>query len=851
MRTKLVLCLLAMLGHGSATETLNILGPNYPRVFFFRGCESWPSRPNVSFEDWSADFGRLSGIMGKCLDEEVLGREAHNPDWFSRFKREHPQQVVLLHFNGNARDPLHAPANYFPGHWIYRKATRITADVPAATGETEITVEDAGDFQVNAGRYRTSNDDIGLFGITADGKHDWSRCEQVQLVAVDKKTNTIRVKRGCYETQPLAFKAGQARAAAHQAEGPWGKTNHLLWFYNFTTHCPKDAAGKTCADRLVDDLAVWFGPGGKLAAFDGLEFDVMFNETHGDTDGDGEPDDGVVAGVNHYGIGMVEFARQLRQRLGPDRIIQGDGALGPGGRHSQRAFGVLNGIESEGWPNLNDWQFDDWSGGLNRHAFWQANAFAPAFSYINHKWVEHVPGKPGEQQFPEVPFARHRLVFAAGQFVDAMICYSFPPPGKNRGHIGIWDEFVCGTANKPGWLGKPEGAAVHLAASAPDCLGATGEALAKRIQGRVTKRATDAGVVIAANSQNDSETSFTIPGVPAEGGNLVVFLTMKAAASMGYPLELARFAEVGVGGDERSLLKRKPEQTGMAVRGKSEQPIAASSGARVNFGAATKIGDKLLPAYAVHPPFLNGKGYVFWCADIDVPANSELRFQLGMGEKSPQRSDGVWFSVHAAPLDGQAPGAFTKLFEESTQKHEWLPRSVPLAKYAAQRIRLKFVADCGPRDNAVTDHGYWGDVKIAPAGLTKDQATPPQERMTWMNDKPFTSTFYFRGLRSKTVDLTFRVEGREPVTIERVTAHAQPDAMVRVFEHGLVLANPSLAPVTFDLAKLTPGRSYRRIQATPQQDTQANNGAPVGDRVMLGPLEGLFLLRDNGDKHLP
>ena len=59
---------------------------------------------------------------------------------------------------------------------------------------------------------------------------------------------------------------------------------------------PRDAQGRTCADLLVDDLAAWFGAGGKLAAFDGLEFDVLFNETHGDTDGDGELDHGVIGG---------------------------------------------------------------------------------------------------------------------------------------------------------------------------------------------------------------------------------------------------------------------------------------------------------------------------------------------------------------------------------------------------------------------------------------------------------------------------------------------------------------------------------------------------------------------------
>lgn len=826
---------------------LDILGPDYPRAFFFRGSESGPSRKGMTYEEWSSQFERLSGIMGKCLDEEVVGREANNPEWFSRFKREHPRQAVLLHFNGNARDPRYHTESYFPGHWIYRKATPIVADVPAEAGETLIRVADAADFQVATGRYRTANDDVALFGITGEGTHDWTRCEQVQLLAVDAQANTIRVKRGCYGTRPLAFRAGQARAAAHQVEGPWGKTNHLMWFYNFATHCPRDPEGKTCADRLVDDLAAWFGKGGTLEAFDGLEFDVMFNETRGDTNGDGQADDGVIGGVNRYGIGVVEFARQLRNRLGPDRVIQGDGALGPGGRRSQRAFGLLNGIESEGWPNLHDWDFDDWSGGLNRHCFWHANGHRPAFSYINHKWNEPVPGKPGETRNPDVPFARHRLVFAAAQFTDAMLCYSYPPPAATRGEIGVWDELVGGTARRLGWLGKPEGAAVHLASRAPDCLEGAGSpadaALSGRIEGPVTSQATAEGLVVSAADGSAEDTSFSIRDVPAEGKDLVVLVTMKGAPRGGYPPEMARFAEVGVSGGAISLMGRATDATGMALRGGKEQAIEAESGARVGYQPRVLIGDNALPAYAVHPPYHSEKGYVFWCADVTVPANGELRFQLGMGPKSPERSDGVWFGVLAAPLSGETPGDFTQLFEESTKAHAWLPRSVPLAKWAGRRIRLKFVADCGPHDNATTDHGFWGDVKIVAAGVPDDRLTAPKSHMTWLNGRSMTSAFYFRDIRSPTVALTLRIEGPEPVTVERITAHAHPDAMCRVFENGLVVANPSRSSYTFNLDELSPGRRYRRLQGTPSQDTRANNGEAVGGRLTLGPLEGLFLHR--------
>lgn len=822
---------------------LTLLGPDYPRVFFFRAAEGAAKRTRTTYEEWEAEFGRLMGIMGKCLDEEVLGLDIRNPEWFTRFKRQHPNQTVLLHFNGNARDPRYHTEKYFSGHWIYRQAVFITADIPAEGGETVIRVENARDFKVGAGRYQTSNDDIALFGLGANRTHDWNHCEQVQLVAVDLKANTLRVKRGCYGTKPLAFKAGQARAAAHQAEGPWGKNNHLLWFYNFATHCPQDARGRTSADLLVEDLVAWFGPGGKLAAFDGLEFDVMGNDTRGDTDGDGELDNGVIGGVNRYGIGMNAFARQLRARLGDNFIIQGDGALGPGGRRSQRAWGILNGIESEGWPNLNQWEMDDWSGGLNRHFFWSANARSPVFNYINHKWVQPVPGKPGEHASPDVPFARHRLAFAAAQFTDAMLCYSFAPAREADGKIGVWDEFRRGRDNTLGWLGQPEGPAVHVAAATPDLL--AGSSLAPRIRGRVTVRDHAGGLEVSAADPKVGELAFSLPGIAIPGGDVVVLVTMKGEPQPGYPREMARLAQVEMaGGGTQSLVGRAPAETGIGLRRKKESPLDPATGARVSYQTGHKIGERALDGYAIHPPYLGAKGYVYCCRDTDVAPDSELRFSLGMSEKSPARSDGVWFQVWVAEVVRGELGAYQKIFERATKGHAWVPCVVPLEAWSGKQVRFKFVADCGPQDNATTDQGFWGDVRIAAAGQPEEPDFAAKAYMTWVNDRPFQSVFYFRDVKARTLNLSFTVEGATPVTIQKVTLHAQPDAMFRVFEKGLVLANPSHRPFTFDLAALTPGRRYHRLQATANQDTQANNGAAVSGRITLGERDALFLTRD-------
>ncbi|MFW6171044.1 MAG: hypothetical protein ACODAD_11180 [Planctomycetota bacterium] len=834
------------LAHASEPPQPSVLEDKHPRVFFFRSAEgAWNTNRYPTYESWEVQFDRLQGIMGKCLEEECLNREPRNAEFFTRFKQRHPEQAVLLHFNGNARDPRYHTEAYFPGHWVYRSAVMITEDVPAVDGESTIKVSDASGFRVNAGRYRTSNDDIALFGMTADKEHDWYHCEQVKLVSVNPSANTIKVERGCYGTEPLEFKAKRSRAAAHQVEGPWGRRNHIMWYYNFSALCPKDENGKTCSDLLIEDLARWFGEGGQLAAFDGLEFDVMFNQTHGDTDGDGRQDNGMLDGVNQYGIGVVEFARTLRRRMGDDFIIQADGALGTGGSRSQRATGILNGIESEGWPNLRDWEFDDWSGGMNRHFFWRANAHQPDFSYVNHKWIEPVPGEPGTHKHPDVPFARHRLVFAACQFFDAAICYSFAPPRDPDGKFGVWDEFRRGAENQLRWLGRPEAPAVRLATRTPDLLADKGtkEMLAERISGPVRTSVTADGVRVEPLDAAASNLKFTLPNVPANGRDLYLEVVMQGEPRAEYPLEMSRFAQVGVSGGMIDLMAGQPTVTGMKLRGATrEVELDNATGARIH-RRVTTIGETEFPAFFVHPPYRGCKGYTFWQREVEVPSESELRFSVGMGEKSPERSDGVRFEVHAAVVKNGTPDRYAKLFEVTTKQHKWLPQSISLSQYAGQRVRLKFVADCGPHDNATTDHGHWGAVRIVETDTDQADVTKFQDFMTWVNDKPFRSGFYYQHVQSDGVNVSFRVEGSEPVVIHSIAAYAHPDTVYRTFEHGIVLANPSRKPYEFDLTQLSPGRQYRRFQGTANQDTQTNNGRPVGTHVTLDERDGLFLKR--------
>jgi len=135
--------------------------------------------------------------------------------------------------------------------------------------------------------------------------------------------------------------------------------------------------------------------------------------------------------------------------------------------------------------------------------------------------------------------------------------------------------------------------------------------------------------------------------------------------------------------------------------------------------------------------------------------------------------------------------------------------------------------------------------RLAHIGIAKplgELVTAPVRHMTWADGRAFTSHAYFSDVRSKTVDLEFVFEGAAPVWIGPVTVHAAADALVRVFEHGVVLANPSPRPHTFDLGRLAPGRSLRRIQGSSRQDPETNSGAAVGKTVTLGPKDGLCLV---------
>jgi hypothetical protein len=557
--------------------------------------------------------------------------------------------------------------------------------VPAGEDVSEIKVSDASLFKVDIGRYRDRNEDIGLCELDDEGKPDWHKSEQVQLLSVDIANNLIRVKRASYGTAARTFKAGKAYAAAHVHEGPWGEKNHLMWHYNYSDACPLDPDGKNCGERLSEEVVGYFQPGGELEFFDGIQFDVCYSRVMWpkylpgdnripDLDADGKGDEGIFDGTNSYGKGVLRFLTAVRQGLGTERIILADGFR----RMHQRGFGILNGMESEGWPDGSDHVINGWSGGINRQLFWNENSAEPGMTYINHRWWIH------NRKDTLLPMSIERLVMAASCLTNSAIAFADRPP-KEEGetHYPIWDELLGGQMKKVGWLGQPRGATVCLAKRGEDGIGS-------QAPGRLLERLMDINADLVFMDEEEwvrveslgtfeGAMEFYIENIPSPTSDLTVFLTLKGEPMSGYAASWGRVVMVS--------------------------PVGYSD-----------------------------------------PGNGGLNIE----------------------------------------------------------------------------NSY----------------------MSWINETPFESVFYFPGVDQETVTLKVQVEGTETIWIRNIRAYAGPDARAREFRNGVVLANPAPHPHVFNLEELFPGKKFTRLTGSSMQDPVTNDGSETGSEVELAAKDALFLIKD-------
>ena len=184
-------------------------------------------------------------------------------------------------------------------------------------------------------RYRTGvPDDIAITRVGAGGKPDWSTAEHVRLERINRRDNTITVRRGLYGSRKSTYPRG-SYIAAHVTTGPYryndAPQNDIpLWSYNFSSTCPKDSRGRNCGDALAEYLAGKLGPGGDLETFDGIVFDVFswvirFGDPKDklDVNSDGRADGGVIGGENVVEQGRAGLLADSCASGSPDKLISG------------------------------------------------------------------------------------------------------------------------------------------------------------------------------------------------------------------------------------------------------------------------------------------------------------------------------------------------------------------------------------------------------------------------------------------------------------------------------------------------------------------------------------------------
>jgi hypothetical protein len=62
-----------------------------------------------------------------------------------------------------------------------------------------------------------------------------------------------------------------------------------------------------------------------------------------------------------------------------------------------------------------------------------------------------------------------------------------------------------------------------------------------------------------------------------------------------------------------------------------------------------------------------------------------------------------------------AEGVETEVFKQHHAECRWQEAPADLSAFAGQRVRIKLIADPGPKDDTTADHALWGDVGICTA----------------------------------------------------------------------------------------------------------------------------------------
>lgn len=505
----MVISLALYSGQSTCTELsdLKIFDEQYPKAIYFRNVENSAANTSISYDKWAKRWSKLDGMVVKALDEEIPGRSKEAQKKFIQYKKDNPSKLMLLHFNGNARDPNFDFDAFHAEDWTYFVGTYSEGAIDPS--DTVITVNDTQVFK--------NSDDIVIVPVNNMGELDWHKSEQVKLLSI-KNESTITVKRGVFSTKARSYKKNKAYLAAHVSQPAIAPgSSQALWRYNFSNIIAQGGMPL----RLTHNLMGYLGSDKVLSSFDGVEFDVLADtrglkhpsrKTPIDYNYDGKASKLDVLYQQKYSQGVHLFLSSLRSELGKSKLILADGNEA----NQQREFSVLNGIESETWPSHWDHQVEQWSSGINRHLFWKSRSYSPSLNYIK---LGKVPRKKGPAQSPTENLRRLRM--AGALFTDTIIAPAYRPRGKG---IDNWSEFVGDEKNYNTWLGKPLSDMQYLKPEHDD----TVEFEVKSKELHLNKNAS----LFAFSKSNDKEINIVLKFILSNPGDITVIAAVSSSSNV-------------------------------------------------------------------------------------------------------------------------------------------------------------------------------------------------------------------------------------------------------------------------------------------------------------------------------
>lgn len=431
---------------GAQANDLDVFSDKPLKQLYFRYAEG--SLKNAEPEKWVKRWGRFDGVVIKALNEEITGFDSKTTETLRLFKQTYPNKLLLLHFNGRASLPDFANHYAQSKDYLYFLGTTARSKILSSETQSTVKVDSVSAFSIRKGLRNNANEDVVIVAKNDDGSLNWDKTEHAKLVSIGKD-GSITLERDILKTGKVDLEANQAYIAQHVAKGPFSTATQRLWEYNwFQFETSKRTLPISLPHYLNKQLQ------SQLEFFDGIQFDVL-TEAHRtdnigypmkiDADADGKADRFSPSQYDEaHRNGIYSFLTNLRSKLGESRLILADGSYA-----NQRATWLLNGIESESWPDDNDVELTQWSSGLNRHNYWRAFGRAPQLNYIKVADY-HVPKKGKVEPTDNA----RRLVVAAGVLTDSAIVPAFRPKGLA---FHKWPEF-----RKLKNIGRPIGELVTL-----------------------------------------------------------------------------------------------------------------------------------------------------------------------------------------------------------------------------------------------------------------------------------------------------------------------------------------------------------------------------------------------------